>query len=185
MADKIPLIELLVVMGEKMKSIVRFPTRYEPLIRTFGEASRNTFVRQEKDLSEIARIIKQAKASGQSKLAFIYAESESGAGKTTFVQSLDLFIPDLVAEVIRLSPEKYLNLEELVGEIRQIPASKKITIVNIDGHESFDKSEEEYRNFAVQLNNCLRNRDDLLLLWPVNNHIFADMACRIFARSCR
>jgi len=157
-----------------MRSIVRFPTRYEPLIRTFGEASRNTFIRQEKDLSEIARILKQVRASGQSKLSFVYADSESGAGKTTFIQSLDLFLPELVTEVLRLSPQKSLNLEELVAEIGAIPVGKKITVVNVDGHESFAKTEEEYRNFSVQLNTCLRNRDDLLLLWPVNNRQFAE-----------
>ena len=157
-----------------MRSIVRFPTRYEPLVKTFGEASRNTFIRQENDLGEIARIIKQVKTSGQSKLSFVYADSESGAGKTTFIQSLDLFLPELVAEVLRVSPEKSLNLEDLVTEIRAIPVNKKITVVNVDGHESFAKTEEEYRNFSVQLNTCLRNRDDLLLLWPVNNRQFAD-----------
>lgn len=158
-----------------MQQISRFPTRYEPLTRTFGaEASKNTFIRQEQDLTEIARLVKQAKTSGQSKLMFVYAPSESGAGKTTFIQSLDLFLPEIVATVHRIGGEQALDLEGLNDQIRKIPTTTTVTIVNIDGHESFAKNDNEYRNFGVQLNNCLRNRDDLVILWPVNNKAFAE-----------
>ena len=35
-------------------------------------------------------------------------------------------------------------------------------------------TDEQYRNFSVQLNNLLRNRQDILILWPVNDSSFAE-----------
>lgn len=157
-----------------MTEIVRFPTRYEPLVRTFGDAARNTFIRQEDDLREVARLIQQSQAASQSKIMFVYAPSESGAGKTTFIQSLDIFLPDILQAVRRIGGEQSVNLEELVAQVRATEEGRKTTVINVDGHESFTRSDSEYRQFAVQLNNCLRNRTDLVILWPVNDRAFAD-----------
>ena len=119
-----------------VQQISHFPTRYEPLVRTFGdEASKNTFIRQDADLTEVERLIQQVRTSGQSKLMFIYAPSQSGAGKTTFIQRLGLFLPDSVAQVHRIGGETALDLEGLVQRIRSIPPADKTTVVNIDGHE--------------------------------------------------
>jgi hypothetical protein len=158
------------------KSINVFPTRYEPLVTAFGDAARNTFVRQDEDLEFVSKLAQQQRSAGQSKICFVYAPSESGAGKTTFIQSLDLFLPDLLAKVHRIGTDKTLDLNELAVEVGKVPKSQdgRLTVVNIDGHESFVSNDEEYRRFLVQLNNILRNRSNLLILWPVNNRAFAD-----------
>lgn len=89
---------------------------------------------------------------------------------------MDLFLPDLLANVHRIGTDKTLDLNDLAAEIGNIAPSNdgRLSVVNVDGHESFVSNDEEYRRFLVQLNNVLRNRDDLLILWPVNDLAFAD-----------
>ena len=80
---------------------------------------------------------------------FVYARSESGAGKTTFIQSLDIFLPDVLPTVRRIGGEQSVNLEELVAQIRATKAGVKTTVINVDGHESFTRSDEEYRQLQL------------------------------------
>ncbi|HTN92075.1 MAG TPA: hypothetical protein VL242_50745 [Sorangium sp.] len=157
-----------------IKSIQQLPSRYEPLIRTLGDKARTTFFEQPIDLEVIKRLIAQARSSSQSKWMFVYHPSESGAGKTTFIHSLAVFLPDQVESVIRLPEPQHLRLADVPGFLSNIPAaSKRTTVVNFDQHESLSYGEDEYRSILVQLNAILRNRSDLVILWPVNDLAFA------------
>jgi hypothetical protein len=159
-------------------SIKSLPSRYEPLVGLFGDNAKTTFVKQEDDLREIVKLINQARSAFQSKLQFVYSETQSGAGKTTFVQSLDYFLPDLVDSVIRIDNTSQNSsnhaLDWIIQSIRNSIPSEKIKVFNLDGHESFIFKDDEYRNFAVQLNALIRNRRDLIILWPVNDLSFAE-----------
>ena len=55
-----------------------------------------------------------------------------------------------------------------------MPVTERVKIFNLDGHESFIYTDDQYRNFSVQLNHLLRHRKDILILWPVNDHSFAE-----------
>jgi hypothetical protein len=55
-----------------------------------------------------------------------------------------------------------------------VPVTERVKIFNLDGHESFIYTDDQYRNFSVQLNHLLRHRKDILILWPVNDHSFAE-----------
>ena len=154
-------------------SIKSLPSRYEPLIGLFGDGAKTTFVKQKDDLQEIARLIYQIRSAHQGKLQFIYSETESGAGKTTFIQSLDLFLSDLVESVIRVTNHGGDALNTILTSIRDSNVTEKLKVFNLDGHESFIYTEDQYRNFSVQLNNLLRTRRDILVLWPVNDLSFA------------
>ena len=155
------------------KSIQQLPSRYEPLINMLGENARTTFVRLENDLGSVARLLHQAKAAHQGKFQFIYSPLKSGAGKTTFVQSLDIFLSDLIEAVHRIPSESGSVLGNILQTLRALPRTVKAHIANLDGHESFIASDEEYRSFLVQLNSLLRNRPDIVVLWPTNDIEFA------------
>jgi hypothetical protein len=155
-------------------SIKSLPSRYEPLIGLFGEGAKNTFVNQTEDLREIVRLISQIESAYQGKLQFIYSETKSGAGKTTFIQSLDRFLPNLVESVIRVTNDGGDPLNTILTSIRSNNETKKLKVFNLDGHESFIYTDDQYRNFLVQLNNLLRARQDILVLWPVNDFLFAE-----------
>ena len=155
-------------------SIKSLPSRYEPLIGLFGEGAKNTFVKQTEDLQEIVRLINQIKSAYQGKLQFIYSETESGAGKTTFIQSLDSFLPNLVESVIRVTDDGGDSLDTILTSIRNSDVTEKLKVFNLDGHESFIYTDEEYRNFLVQLNKLLRTRQDIFVLCAVNHFLFAE-----------
>lgn len=155
-------------------TIKALPSRYEPLTRLFGDGAKTTFVKQEDDLREVARLINQMHSAFQGKLQFVFNVTKSGAGKTTFIQSLDLFLPDLVDSVIRVNNDGGDALSTILTSIRTSVVKERVTIFNLDGHESFIYTDDQYRNFSVQLNALLRNRQDILLLWPVNDLKFAE-----------
>jgi len=105
---------------------------------------------------------------------FVYHPSESGAGKTTFIHSLAVFLSDQVESVVRLPPPTDLTTQDIPSYLNGLPPTKRITIVNFDQRESLHYTGSEYRSLLVQINSILRNRDDLLILWPVNDRPFAE-----------
>lgn len=157
-----------------IKSIQQLPSRYEPLVRTLGDSAKTTFFEQPEDLDVLKRLVAQMRSSNQGKWMFVYHPSESGAGKTTFVHSLPVFLSDQVNAVVRVPTPTELTNDKIPGFIASIPASSRITVVNFDQHESLYYAEEQYRSLLVQINSVLRNRNDLLSLWPVNDHAFAE-----------
>jgi hypothetical protein len=154
--------------------IKKLPARYEPLVRTLGEKANTTLFEQSVDLRVVKTLIAQARSSNQSKWMFVYHPSESGAGKTTFIHSTSVFLPDEVSRVERLPAPNKIRTIEIPEYLAAIPISDKTTVVNFDQRESLSLSDSEYRSLLVQINGILRNRSDLLLLWPVNDRPFAE-----------
>lgn len=157
-----------------IKNIQQLPSRYEPLIRTLGENAKTTFFEAEQDLQTMKTLLAQMRSSNQGKWMFVYHPSESGAGKTTFIHSLPIFLPEQIEGVIRLPTPTEITYDKIPAFLSAIPASKRVKVVNFDQHESLYYSEEQYRSMLVQVNGVLRNRNDLLLLWPVNDRTFAE-----------
>lgn len=157
-----------------IKNIQQLPSRYEPLMRTLGDNARTTFFEPAADMQALKTLLAQMRSSAQGKWMFIYHPSESGAGKTTFIHSLPLFLPDQVEDVRRLPPPAEITYQEIPAFLNSIPITKLVKVVNFDQHESLYYSENQYRSLLVQVNGILRNRSDLLLLWPVNDRAFAE-----------
>ena len=155
-----------------IKDISQLPTRYEPLVSTFGERAKTTFVAPEKDIAILKTLIARMESSRQSKIMFLLAPT--GSGKTTFIHSLEIFLTDKVTNVDRLPPGHSLSVLEISAYLAALPIKKGITIINFDGREAPAFDEAEYRTFLVQLNAILRMRNDLLILWPVNQREFAE-----------
>jgi len=157
-----------------IKNIQQLPSRYEPLVRTLGDTAKATFFEQPDDLDVLKTLIAQARSSNQGKWMFVYHPSESGAGKTTFIHSLAVFLSDQVEGVVRLPPPTDLPTNDIPTYLNTLPPTKRLTVVNFDQRESLHYSETEYRSLLVQINSLLRNRNDLLILWPVNDRPFAE-----------
>ncbi len=155
-----------------LQPISRLPTRYEPLVRTFGDRAKSTFVRVDADLTLFKRLVAQVQSAQQGKIQFIAAEP--GTGKSTFVHSLEVFMNDEIAQVQRL-PEPYeLPLSGVPTYLARLPVRpNKITVVNFDVREAPVFDEGEYRTVLGQVNGLLRSRPDLLIVWPVNDREFA------------
>jgi len=158
-------------MPEPTIKITALPTRYEPLINTFGDKAKMTFVPGAEDLEAAKRFMASAESSGQGKLLLVKAES--GSGKSTFVHSLEIFVPDRVATVLRLPQPHELAVADIPGYLARLPPSKKFTVVNFDGREAPYFNEPEYQTFLGAMNGVLRARRDLLVVWPVTDGTFS------------
>jgi energy-coupling factor transporter ATP-binding protein EcfA2 len=158
-------------MPIKAITITALPTRYEPLTNAFGDKAKMTFVLGNDDISAAKRFIAAAESARQGKLLFVSAES--GAGKSTFVHSLEIFLSDKVQSVIRLPPPHELEVAAIPGYLARLPVAPKFTIVNFDGREAPYFNEPEYQTFLGALNGVLRQRPDLLVFWPVTDEGFA------------
>lgn len=152
--------------------ITSLPSRYEPLVRAFGDSAKATFIPSDDDLKVLKRLLARAESAGQGKILFLAAPS--GSGKSTFVHSAEIFLPDEVARVVRLDPPHELPIERIPTFLSSLPAGPKFTIVNFDYREAPSFDEAEYRGFLVQLNGILRQRRDLIIVWPVTDHGFAE-----------
>jgi energy-coupling factor transporter ATP-binding protein EcfA2 len=151
--------------------ITALPTRYEPLMTTFGEKATTTFVPVDADLSVLKRLIAAAQAAGQGKIIFLSAQS--GSGKSTFVHSLGVFLPDQIGSVVRLPAPHELKVADIPGFLSQLPVAEKFTVVNFDGREAPLFNPAEYQTFLGALNGLLRARRDVLVIWPVTDAGFA------------
>ncbi len=154
-----------------IKNISQLPTRYEPLIRTFGEKAKTTFVEQLSDIAVMKTVIARMESAQQGKIMFIFGKP--GVGKTTFIHSLEVFLADRIAKVQRLPKGHELSVLGIPNYIANLPQLDGVTVVNFDEREAPYFDEAEYRTFLIQLNGILRSRPDLLILWPVNQRGFA------------
>jgi hypothetical protein len=155
-------------------SIQQLPSRYEPLVSMLGENAQTTFMRIEADLGAMARLLHQAQAAHQGKFQFIYSPLKAGTGKTTFVQSLKIFLPDMIESVHKIDQQAEDVFRSILQYLKNLKVNARANVVNLDGHESFIASDAEYRSFLVQLNTILRNRRDIIILWPTNDIKFAE-----------
>ncbi|ADC62547.1 hypothetical protein Alvin_1615 [Allochromatium vinosum DSM 180] len=159
-------------MSSATLSIRSLPTRYEPLTNVFGQKAKATFIESASDIEFAKRLISSAESAQQGKIAFISAAS--GSGKSTFVHGLEIFLADKVDHVERIPEQHELPVEQIPGYIAKIPRKGKITILNFDGRESPYFDQAQYQTFLGSLNGVLRQRPDLVILWPVTDPEFAE-----------
>jgi energy-coupling factor transporter ATP-binding protein EcfA2 len=155
-----------------MLKITALPARYEPLVGAFGDKARMTFVPPDADLGVFKRFMVAAESARQGKLMFV--SGGSGAGKSTFVHSLEIFLPDEIDRVVRLPQPHELPVEDIPRYVAGLPAQAKFTVVNFDGREAPYFDEPQYQTFLGALNAILRTRKDLLIVWPVTDLQFAE-----------
>lgn len=168
-------------MSTPAGKITALPTRYEPLVRVLGDQkAKTTFIPCQDDLERAKRLIASSESAGQGKFCFL--EAPSGFGKSTFVHSLETFMSDRVAQVIRLPPPYELKLGEIPGYIARLKASKKFTVVNFDNREAPLFDPPEYQTFLGELNGVLRTRPDVLVYWPVTDNGFASALVALLER---
>lgn len=161
-------------------SIRSLPTRYEPLTNVFGQKAKTTFIESAPDIEFAKRLIASAESAQQGKVAFISAAS--GSGKSTFVHGLEIFLADKVDHVERIPEQHELAVEQIPGYIAKIPKKNKITILNFDGRESPYFDQAQYQTFLGSLNAVLRQRSDLVILWPVTDPEFAQRLIEILRK---
>lgn len=162
-------------------NITALPSRYEPLVNTFGEKARLTFISPDEDIESFKRLISAAESARQGKILFLSAES--GSGKSTVLHSLEIFLPDKIATVIRLPPQHELAVSEIPSYVSNIPRQlEKFTVINFDGREAPYFNEPEYQTFLGALNILLRSRPDLLIVWPVTDKGFSEKMISLLGR---
>lgn len=159
------------------KRITDLPTRYEPLINVLGENAKTTLLEQKSDLTVIKRLLARMKSSGQGKIIFIFGSS--GSGKTTFVHSIETFLSDEIYSIVDLPPEHKLSLQDTPKWISSLPKNNRITVVNFDAREAPSFDEKIYRSFLVQLNSIIRTRNDILIVWPINDMSYGEAIVEI------
>lgn len=152
--------------------ISQLPTRYEALVERFGAKAQTTIVPPTPDLEAIKRLVQSVKSAGQGKMVFLFGQT--GQGKTTFIESLSLFLGDQIGRVIRIPPSFELPISGVVSFAAKTQKSTRLTVLNFDGREAPFFNEAEYKNFLIELNSFLRGRKDIVVIWPVNDRIFAD-----------
>lgn len=154
---------------------VNIPSRFEGLMRAFGEKAPATLQRVEPDIEEFTKIALGIKRTQQGKLIFLYGPP--GIGKSSFLYSLPIFQPGYFSVEVKLPPTWELGLSEIPAYImRNIPVTDKITIITVDRRESPNFDEKQFRGLMVDLNGLLRERPDVLIVWPITNRNFAEQA---------
>ncbi|MDX7952138.1 hypothetical protein P7D22_13235 [Lichenihabitans sp. Uapishka_5] len=167
-------------MAPMNAKITSLPTRYEPLVGAFGDRAKATFISPDEDLAAMKRFIAAAQSSSQGKVLFLSASS--GTGKSTFIHSLEVFLPDTISTVIRLPPPHELEVGQIPAFLASVARSKKFTVVNFDGREAPYFDEPEYQTFLGALNGILRSRSDLLVVWPVTDKSFSGKLIALLER---
>lgn len=155
---------------------LRIPSRFEPLQETFGEQVPTILIRVEADLEMFARMAVAIQTARQGKFVFLFGDA--GSGKSTAGYSLPIFLPEYFAGQVRIPPPWELPHEQIPAYIFKYVPKKKtgITVVTIDRRETPDIDPQVFRSVLMQLNGMLRDRSDLLLVWPVNDPEFAERA---------
>jgi len=124
--------------------------------------------------------VAEVSSARQGKLIFLLGRP--GQGKTSLIESLAVFLADVVGTVLSPPPDFELPLAELPSWInRELPAAKerakgKLIVVNLDGREIPTVDEVATQAAMGNLNALLRRNPSLLAVWPVNDEKFATTA---------
>jgi len=132
------------------------------------------------DLDAMKRVVAEVQSAGQGKLLFLVGAS--GSGKTSLVESLGVFLSDVVGAVVTPPADYELPLRDLPSWLgRSLPgarekAGRRLVVVNLDGRELPSVNQEETFAAMVNINAFLRHNSGVLATWPVVNEAFADNA---------
>ena len=161
--------------------IVSIPANFETLRAAVGaERLSHVLLECPQDLRALKQAVAEVGTAKQGKLVFLLGRP--GQGKTSLVESLGVFLADVVGAVISPPPEFALPLAELPGWIHaQLPLARekskgKLIVINLDGREIQTVDEAATRAAMGNLNALLRRNPEVLALWPVNDEQFAKAA---------
>lgn len=124
----------------------------------------------EESLSALKQLFENAAISRRGQLLVV--ESRPGVGKTTFLNTANLFIDDLVVRSISST----IPADAVLGEI-QSGATQGRALIVLEGRESIDHvSDEDLGQLLHQLNQRLRHSDyaDVVVAWPCNSSRLAE-----------
>lgn len=138
------------------------PDRFEILAQDTGQLD-TIIVPVEDALDLVDRIHRDMRASGRG--AFLLLRGDPGAGKTTFVQTISIFRPEVVTETIPVDAD----LRGALKDVRR--SSAKLRVLVIDGREALgDTKTEELETALHQINSFLRDARgrNSLVVWLCN-----------------
>ena len=165
----------------KNLGIVSIPANFETLRHAVGpDRLSHVLLECPDDLRAIKQVIAEVSTARQGKLAFLLGRP--GQGKTSLIESLSVFLADVVGTVLSPPPEFQLPLADLPAWLHnELPlarerAAGKLIVVNLDGREIPTVDEVATQAAMGNLNALLRRTGSLLALWPVNDETFATSA---------
>jgi len=165
----------------KNLGIVSIPANFETLRSAVGpDRLSHVLLECPEDLRALKQAVAEVGTARQGKLVFLLGRP--GQGKTSLVESLAVFLADVVGTVLSPPPDFELPLSELPSWIhQQLPLAKekskgKLIVVNLDGREIQTVDEVATKAAMGNLNALLRRNESLLALWPVNDEQFATAA---------
>lgn len=165
----------------KRLGIVSVPANFETLRSAVGpDRLSHVLLECPNDLRAMKQAVAEVTSAGQGKLLFLLGRP--GQGKTSLVESLAVFLADVVGTVLSPPPDFELPLADLPAWIhRELPLAKekakgKLIVVNLDGREIPTVDEVATKAAMGNLNALLRRNQSLLAVWPVNDEQFASTA---------
>ena len=165
----------------KRLGIVSVPANFETLRSAVGpDRLSHVLLECPDDLKAMKQAVAEVTSAGQGKLLFLLGRP--GQGKTSLVESLAVFLADVVGAVLSPPPDFELPLADLPAWIhKELPLAKekakgKLIIVNLDGREIPTVDEVATKAAMGNINALLRRNESLLAIWPVNDEQFASTA---------
>jgi len=165
----------------KRLGIVSVPANFETLRSAVGpDRLSHVLLECPDDLRAMKQAVAEVTSAGQGKLLFLLGRP--GQGKTSLVESLAVFLADVVGTVLSPPPDFELPLADLPAWIHtELPLAKekakgKLIVVNLDGREIPTVDEVSTKAAMGNLNALLRRNQSLLAVWPVNDEQFASTA---------
>jgi hypothetical protein len=168
------------LMTQKL-GIVSVPANFETLRTAVGpDRLSHVLLECPTDLLALKHAVAEVSTAGQGKLLFLLGRP--GQGKTSLIESLAVFLADVVGTVLSPPPEFELPLGGLPAWIhRELPLARekargKLIVINLDGREIPTIDEVATKAAMGNLNALLRRNPGLLAVWPVNDEEFAKTA---------
>ena len=156
------------------------PARFEGLYKTFGQLASQVIIPVQNDIDAFTRIATTIKRMQQGKVVFLYGVP--GVGKSCFLYSLPTFCPQLFACLHSLPQAWDLPASAVATYImNEVPVLDRITIVTVDQREFIDPA--ELRSMIVDLNSVLRQRPDVLMVWPITDRAMAGQAISLLRQA--
>jgi hypothetical protein len=148
-------------------SNIYIPNRFESVLEDSRFDYSALIYQVEEDLKAIEALANLIRVQNGGVLSFLIGAS--GVGKTTSVYSASIFIRYKFNSVLSVPHE--IDLRDAMSWLQQnIPAKNgKVNPILFDGREVTDDT-IGLKQFLSSLNQLLRRRNDLLLLWPTTDN---------------
>jgi len=153
---------------------LQVPDRFESLLDKDRTAWGSFIMPVEESLSILQRLFQNTEISSRGQLFIV--ESRPGVGKTTFLNTAGIFMPDLDIKTIPSGQA----IDLVLGPSEQRSVGKKRLYI-LEGRESIDHvTDVELGQLLHQLNQRLRAAEfgDVVVAWPCNSSKLADRIVR-------